>query len=126
MNPLLLLPVCSIYIRMAQKHGHGIPACYQRGCRRRQCRSAWAAYIRQRNQAAGPRPTDEARDLERWVRLMATVEQDEMHGSGIPVQVALSPLGALMLAEIQRRTNAHQNEIVDRLLRECGTDLTAA
>lgn len=85
---------------------HGTVNGYSRGCRCVACRSAWAAYIRERRRVG-------ARRKPRYYSGPVSGEK----------VVALTPLGAEILEAVQARERRPVADIVEHLLRLHGRDL---
>lgn len=113
----------AIICGMGKTLQHGTQACYSAGCRRPECKAAWARYIRERKHAAGQLSREQSqivREIEQGERKMEEiVEQD----TDAQLTIPLSPLALQILIELQRRVNARRGEVVDKLLREYGAAL---
>ena len=102
--------------------GHGTAYGYSvMRCRRACCRRAWAEYMADRRRNSGG-PTSVDREVAQIERELDRLDEDA--DARIPVR--LSPLALQILAHVQRQTQEPRGEIVDRLLREHGPELTAA
>lgn len=105
-------------------HGASGPSSrgYAAGCRCQRCKAAWAAYIKQRRyQSGNQRPLAEAlavREIETVEASLARDAEDD-----VEVSMTLTPLGARLLVELQRRLGLRRADVVEVLLRDRGAEL---
>lgn len=97
---------------------HGTRAAYSGGCRCRECKSAWARYIRERARGLGRQTPEQAlvaREIEQAEQRIPHIVEENVD---TVVTVPLTPLEFQILIALQKQTNQRRAQIFGQLLRD--------
>lgn len=90
---------------------HGTYTCYLKGCRRPECKEAWATYIRERRHRLGlQKPREDFRFYEGPYEAAP--------------QPRLTPMGMRILDAVVEREGKRASDVFEKLLRDYGSEVT--